>query len=435
MRTTPAIRLRRRPAVGVLVATVVAAVVLTGCGGAADAPAEPTGVSAADATGGTIRFQTYQSPDVVKVWDEQWKGLQSSSNITVETESVPQDDQSQRLLTQAASKQLPDVAMISARWFAALASRGLLEPINAESIPALKLDDFHPALREAYSYEGQLYGVPTDLDVGLLFYNKELFAAAGEPEPTPDWTWDQFRSASQRLTTGSGAERQWGADIEGGGTYPMLTAVAASYGGGLITDGQASLESGGGRKALELYDQMLRVDKSVPSPGTENAQIGNGQIAMGIYGPWAAFYYLNEAEFDWGVTSLPKGDSEATFGWGSVMVVFKDSDKKAEALKFMENFLSTDLQTQRATDWAWTPPTASLLTDSTFGSSGALALDAEQKALVARAVGVARPPVIVSEQLKLENALEGALSGMATGDSDAARAAADLTAAWGPLLK
>ena len=42
-----------------------------------------------------------------------------------------------------------------------------------------------------------------------MFYNKKMFADAGDPEPDPDWTWDDFVSIAQKLTTGEERAR-WG---------------------------------------------------------------------------------------------------------------------------------------------------------------------------------------------------------------------------------
>jgi len=398
---------------------------------AAEAPAVDAGE-----VGGEIRYQTYQGPDQVAVWDEQWLDLEERTGISVVTETVPNAEQSQRLLTQAASGDLPDVAMISARFFNALASRGLLEPLTEENLPGIDFDDLQPVLREAYQYDGVQYGLPTDLDTGLLFYNKEIFDAAGQDYPNPEWTWEEFQKVAADLTVGEGAGKQFGADISGAGNWGVIEAVAASYGGSMFDQeaGVPSVDVGGGREAVELFDQMLRVDQSTPAPGTENAQIGNGQIAMGIYGPWAAYYYLNGVDFEWDVTTLPQGDQAATFGWGSVLVVFADSENKASALAFVENFLSEELQTQRAVDWAWTPPSISLLEDPAFGESEALAMTSEQKLVVAAALENAVPPVILQDQPRGEQVLQEVLSEMAAGAIDAEEAIRRLTEGWTPLI-
>lgn len=49
-----------------------------------------------------------------------------------------------------------------------------------------------------FTKDGQIYGIPLAVDTMALYYNKDLFAAAGIAEPPR--TWEQFASDSRRLT-------------------------------------------------------------------------------------------------------------------------------------------------------------------------------------------------------------------------------------------
>ncbi len=444
---------RRRVAFKASVAlAAVAALSLSACGGGTDsagsageaagssAPADAGATAAASAVPATfdcdITYQTYQGPDIVEAWDKQWQDLESNTGISVTTETVPQAEQSQRLLASAAGGALPDVAMISAQWFKILAEKGLLEPLDQSMFSEVSIDDMHPALRDAYTFDGQLYGLPTDLDMGVLFYNKDLFAKAGLPEPTQDWTWDDLATAAKSLTSGDGTGKQFGVDIAAAwGNYPFLAAVANSYGGSLIdtASGTPSMETDAGRKAIELWNRLVVQDQSAPGFGSD-ASIVNGNIGMGIYGPWAAYYFLKDAKFDWGVTTLPKGSQPATWGWGSVLVAFKDSDQKECALKFMDNFMSKGLVEQRAADWSWTPPLQSVLSDPAFVSSTALNLDADQKALLLSAIPSAQTPPLVNEQVAVAKALDEQLSALQAGDATVDEVVANLDESWKPLV-
>jgi multiple sugar transport system substrate-binding protein len=417
-------------------AVIVAAAVTVSACGSSDNAGESAGASGSAAVGGEIRYQTYQGPDIVKVWDSQWSDLKKSTGISVTTETVPQNEQSQRLLTQAASGELPDVAMISAQWFRILASKGLLEPLDQSQFSDVKIDDMQKVLLDAYSFDGKLYGLPTDLDMGVLFYNKDLFKKAGVAEPSPDWTWHDFADTAKALTKGDGSGKQFGADIGASiGNYPFLSTIANSYGGELIdtASGTATVDQAAGRRALELWDRMVVKDQSAPGIGSD-ASIVNGNIAMGVYGPWAAYYFLKDAKFDWGVTSLPMGDEPATWAWGSVMVVFKNSANKASALKFVDNFLSKPLMSQRADDWAWTPPSQSLLTDASFRASKALNLTADQKSMLATSLTTAKAPALVDEQVAVAKALDEQLSALQADSADLDQVVSQLTQAWAPLV-
>ena len=445
---------RRRAAFRSSVALAAVAVLsLSACGGGAEespsassaagsAPASQEAGAASSAAAAPamldcdITYQTYQGPDIVEAWDAQWKELESETGIRTTTETVPQAEQSQRLLASAAGGNLPDVAMISAQWFKILADKGLLMPLDQSMLSEVSIEDMHPALRDAYTFDGQLYGLPTDLDMGMLFYNKDLFAKAGLPEPTPDWTWDDFADAAKALTSGEGTGKQYGVDIAAAwGNYPFLSAVANSYGGNLIDTaaGTPAIDSEAGRKTIDLWNRLVVEDQSAPGLGSD-ASIVNGNIAMGIYGPWAAYYFLKDVDYDWGVTTLPQGSQPATWGWGSVLVAFNSTEDKECALKFMDNFLSPDLIKQRADDWAWTPPSQTLLSDPAFASSDALNMTAEQKATLLGAIPTAKAPALVNEQVAVAKALDEQLSLLQAGSVTVDEVVTNLNEAWQPLV-
>src|SRR5207244_3964116 len=43
-------------------------------------------------------------------------------------------------------------------------------------------------------------GIPRDNSTSAVYYNKDLFAATGLKEPATNWTWDDYRTAAQKLT-------------------------------------------------------------------------------------------------------------------------------------------------------------------------------------------------------------------------------------------
>jgi ABC-type glycerol-3-phosphate transport system substrate-binding protein len=66
--------------------------------------------------------------------------------------------------------------------------------------PSFNRDDFYPsALSSATTASGAVYQLPQTLDVQLLFYNKDLWAARNLAAPKPDWTWQDVEAAAQQL--------------------------------------------------------------------------------------------------------------------------------------------------------------------------------------------------------------------------------------------
>ena len=77
--------------------------------------------------------------------------------------------------------------------------------------------DYYPQPMEAFTFDGELMCLPQNLSSLVVYYNRDLFDAAGLADPAMNWTWDDFLAAAQALTRdtdGDGAIDQFGAGIE-----------------------------------------------------------------------------------------------------------------------------------------------------------------------------------------------------------------------------
>jgi multiple sugar transport system substrate-binding protein len=54
------------------------------------------------------------------------------------------------------------------------------------------------------------YGMPTYVNMFVLYYNKNLFQKQGVPEPTPDWTHDVYADSLKKLTFMNGETPVYG---------------------------------------------------------------------------------------------------------------------------------------------------------------------------------------------------------------------------------
>ena len=75
---------------------------------------------------------------------------------------------------------------------------------------ALQPEDFYPILIEPLMIDGQLWGIPAWVRAPFLEYNRDLFVAAGIPDPPLDWTLDDFLDIAQQLTFDEGETKQYG---------------------------------------------------------------------------------------------------------------------------------------------------------------------------------------------------------------------------------
>jgi len=188
-----------------------------------------------------------------------------------------------------------DVVQIATEGQRLFASRGLIEPIDdllerdAEEVDAL-LADFHPKLVEwcntLSSPDGQTYFLPGEFNTMAVWYNTEIFAAAGVAEPTNEWTWDQFLETATGLTKPG---EVFGMHVPSAyfvGVMPWLLTNGASP---LNADWtEATVNTPEAIEAATFMRQLV-ADGISPEPGGEFdafTAMAQGQLAMVGGGKW-----------------------------------------------------------------------------------------------------------------------------------------------------
>jgi len=108
----------------------------------------------------------------------------------------------------------------TAAWAPYLAKQGIW--LNLESYAkadGYDLSIFYPYAVEHCTIDGHLIGLPTDAHPGTntIFYNKDIFKAAGakEPEPLGNWTWDEYIEQLVKIKKNTG---KWGVTMILGGS-------------------------------------------------------------------------------------------------------------------------------------------------------------------------------------------------------------------------
>ena len=107
----------------------------------------------------------------------------------------------ERAVRMAAAGQLgaviADHTDIIAVLVAAQALLGLNRLIARDRYP---LADYWPGAVQALQWQGDHFGLQTEVVPTVLYYNPALVTAAGVTVPTQPWTWTQFLAVAQRLT-------------------------------------------------------------------------------------------------------------------------------------------------------------------------------------------------------------------------------------------
>ena len=175
------------------------------------------------------------------------------------TPVASQDDLLASLTTAFAGGEPPDLFLINYRRYGQFAAEGALAPAQPllDASDVLSEQDLAPAALDAFRFDGtELTCVPQNISSLEVYWNKDLFEAAGLDAPVAGWTWGDFLSTAQALTDG---------DVYGLGTQPSIIRVAPfvwSNGGELVDDQvnptALTLTEG---KAREALDWFLPVDR------------------------------------------------------------------------------------------------------------------------------------------------------------------------------
>ena len=156
----------------------------------------------------------------------------NAGDINVVIEDFPGSEYFQKINTLAAGDTIGDVFWISSiEGYFRLAATGVARPIDdliAES--GLDLSEFYDTTISAARLNGQLYGLPILAHPGRvgLFYNKNLFDAAGVDYPDDTWTYDDMLAAAIELNDPD--QRVFGF-MDPAGSYFFSIVLIRAFGG------------------------------------------------------------------------------------------------------------------------------------------------------------------------------------------------------------
>ncbi|MFE2809261.1 extracellular solute-binding protein [Streptomyces nigra] len=147
-------------------------------------------------------------------------------------------------------------------------------------------------LRDIYTVDGKIYGVPrTGYSMGLI-YNKALFEKAGLDPEKPPATWDEVRTAAKKIAGlggGTVGYADYSAQNQGGWHF---TAELYSQGGDVVSpDGKkATVDSPEGRAVLQTLHDMRWKDDSMGSKqllviNDVQQMMGSGKLGMYLAAP------------------------------------------------------------------------------------------------------------------------------------------------------
>ena len=220
--------------------------------------------------------------------------------------------------------------------------------------PSFDWNDFFEGERGVATVNGKVLGIPALVDNLAIVYNKDLFRKAGLPTPSPDWTWDDVRTAAKALTDQS--KQQFGLVFPADGSETTVweyEAMLWEAGGDILTsdNSKAAFNGPGGVRALTMLQQMQQ-DGSLyldfhPDAGKSEQLFNSGKLGMIITGPWDLSLFPN---VNYGVQVMPSfdaGGSHETIAGPDNWVIFDNGPSRVNASwEFLKYLSSPDVVLQ-----------------------------------------------------------------------------------------
>lgn len=313
----------------------------------------------------TIRVLISQSPWLnafVSLVDE----YQSETGTNIQLDVTPFGGMMDKMRNSVRSGQGSyDIININAQGLAEMYAGGFLRPLREidpsfslpESVLNFDSSAYWNAKTNSFDAKGDLYGIPTNGNVEVLYYRKDLYEKAGLKVPQ---TWDELMANAKALHN---PPEQYGFVARGTRESILFdfTPVLFSYGGSFFADPEngdysVTLNSPQGLQALEMFIKFAKEVGPGNSGGLEQAELiqllSTGKAAQGT-AVIAAIADLQDPNksivADTIETALlpagPSGKHASVAGqWVAGIPKNVPEENQKEALKFLKWFLEKDTQ-------------------------------------------------------------------------------------------
>ncbi|GIO36979.1 sugar ABC transporter substrate-binding protein [Paenibacillus antibioticophila] len=277
-------------------------------------------------------------------------------HVSIQQEVLENEQYKNKLKILSASNELPDVGVTWAAGFMEPYVKGeLFAPLDDLLSGGLK-DKFFPGTTDAYAVDGKTYGLPIELNISPVYYNKAIFEKYRLEVPQ---TYDQFLSIVEKLSSNGvtpialGNKDRWTGSLwymyladRLGGPETMKKAIDGS---GTFEDPaliQAAAE-------IQRLVDMNAFNKGFNGLSNDEgkSEFMNEQTAMYLTGTWEIPNFTSNPEvpqqfkdkvgfFKFPTLDSGKGDINSWVGGPGVgLFIAENSKVKEEAKEFVEYFI------------------------------------------------------------------------------------------------
>jgi multiple sugar transport system substrate-binding protein len=303
----------------------------------------------------TLRLQNWFSDEDMQDWQIGLDMVKTMyPNIEIALEFAPYEETVTRTLVGATAGDLPDLIMCSTDHTPSLITSGVLADLNAyiEEAGDVNPEEFAPGVAQGFNMFGRWWGFPYDVSTFGIYYNKDMFDAAGAAYPpafgeTP-WTWEQFVETAVQVTKPNG--EQWGVWWENPPTNQYLASNFIYGTGGRNFDDdlrQCIIHSQEAAAGLQYMVDLIHQHQVAPTPaetaGGDINYFQSGLSAMMLNGQWALGRTARAAEFPFDVSYFPLDAEQRVVTGGSGFAMSATTEHPDDAWLWLKAFTSSEV--------------------------------------------------------------------------------------------
>ncbi|MCA0400931.1 MAG: extracellular solute-binding protein [Proteobacteria bacterium] len=275
----------------------------------------------------------------------EWEKANPGNKVTPEVVGWGQCQD--KVTTLAAAGSPVALAYVGSRTLKQFAQNDLIVPVPMSDAEKAS---YYPHIPSTVTFNGTQWGVPVAFSTKSLYWNKDLFKAAGLDPEKPPTTWAEQQAFAKQIKEKTGIPGFGLVAKTFDNTMHQFLHWTYSNNGSVIDDkGKITLNSPENLAALTAVKDIVPFSEEGPTSYEQNevrAIFLDGKVAM-IQASVGAAVRLKDVKFNWGVTNLPQGPSAK--GPGTLLItdslaVFKGTKVEKEAISLAKYLTNLDNQ-------------------------------------------------------------------------------------------
>ncbi|WP_217898345.1 ABC transporter substrate-binding protein [Tropicimonas sediminicola] len=184
-----------------------------------------------------------------------------------------------KLATEAAGGNAPDMFSVNVDLLAEYAARGVLAPLTEYIPDPLDVSSYQDGSVFSCTYDGQMYAMPNDAIATAIFFNPRKFEEVGVAVPDKFYTWETLQETAVALSEAHG-RGFWGIEDGGGNNLPCDIFLRARGKALFTPEHTIGFDAEDGAAWFQYWEDM-RQSGGCP-PADVQAQAGDNSASLGI---------------------------------------------------------------------------------------------------------------------------------------------------------